>query len=231
MDAGTLKSTLYRLGVLGLLSRWRSGTARYLRGGYAPRRFWEAWGERFAGQGYQQGIHAGQRWLRAALERSSVMDDPVLEVGCGFGRNLAYLRAEGENRSFFGADISLPLLRCLRETPGLEGRGVCAEAAALPFRDGTFETVFTHGLLMHLTPELLPAALRELARLARRRVLLVEEIHWRGMKRQGSLAVNGYTFLHDYPDAVAELGWRVSSEFETGGGVNLCCLECLPHDG
>ncbi len=59
---------------------------------------------------------------------------PVLEIGCGDGRMLELLRAEG--RDVVGVDIELrPLRRA--STRGLSKR-VCGDGERLPFADGSF---------------------------------------------------------------------------------------------
>lgn len=220
------KLVLHRLGLLRLASQARNGTWRYLRRGYAPRGFWEAWGEKFSDQKYQQDIHAGQRWLLERLRQTHAVS--WCELGCGFGRNLGFLSRElGPGRGY-GVDISGSLLRRARR--GLpEACGLaCADLGALPFRARAFDTVFTHGVLMHLPPAALPAALAEIKRIARGAILLVEETYWEGMPRAGVIEVNGYTFFHDYPKALAAAGLEILEASESGGSVNLACFRCRP---
>jgi SAM-dependent methyltransferase len=227
------KNVLHKLGLLGAASRIRNGTWKYLRGGYSPRRFWEGWGEGFARQKYQRGIHPGQTWLRSKLSgREGIR---VLEVGCGFGRNLEYLSqgpagdgTERPNR-MFGVDISAALLR--RGRAGLPS--ACGLAAgdilSLPFPDGRFDVVFTHGVLMHVPPSDLHRALAEIRRVASREILLVEETYWDGLGRSGAVNVNGFTFLHEYPSALQASGLEILESSESGGSVSLAMFRCRPR--
>jgi SAM-dependent methyltransferase len=227
-----VKNLLYGLGALGWASRLRNGTWKYLRDGYAPKRFWEEWGERFPRQRYQRGIHAGQEWLRSRITGRRA--ETILEVGCGFGRNLEYLfnrDGEAERKDpirIFGVDISTAMLR-----RGLAGRPAgCGLAAgdvlALPFADRRFDLVYTHGLLMHVPPADLHRALAEIRRVAAGEVLFVEETYWDGLMRSGTVDVNGYTYLHDYPSALQAAGFAILDSSESGGHVNLACYRCRP---
>lgn len=102
----------------------------------------------------------------------------VLEVGCGRGQNLSLLPS---GPLAVGMDIDH---RTLQAAPGYR---VCGSALMLPFADKSFDLVLTCGLLIHLTDEAVPPALDELARVARKHVLLIEyedshdrAISWRG---------------------------------------------------
>ena len=91
-------------------------------------------------------------------------DGPVLDVGCGMGD---YLRRFPVGST--GIDISRPNLeRCQRD-------GLCVTLADLnrhlPFAEDTFRTVFISHVLEHVDSPL--ALLREAARVAQRRVLVV----------------------------------------------------------
>lgn len=230
------KAFLHRIGVLGMLSQARNGTWRYLRGGYHPRRFWEGWGDTFPDQKYQKEIHAGQEWLLSRLGEAE--GGSVLEVGCGFGRNLGFIlrnRKPGGGREGAGRLVGVDLSEKMLGRGRAALRGGCALACAdildLPFPDRGFDLVFTHGVLMHVPPPRLPRALAEILRVARATVLLVEETHWQGMRetgKNGPLAVNDFTFFHDYGSALKEAGFEVLESSETGGPVNLACFRCRP---
>ena len=86
----------------------------------------------------------------------------VLEVGCGGGALLAFLASRGLEA--VGVDIS-------REAVSLAARAaprsevLRADAADLPFEEGSFDRLVSHHLVEHL-PDL-PAALREWRRVLR----------------------------------------------------------------
>lgn len=77
------------------------------------------------------GLARWRRWLSAGAEGAT------LEVGCGTGRNLALYP---ESAAVIGSDPDPVLLRTARRrAPGIPL--VAADAQALPFRDGAFDTV------------------------------------------------------------------------------------------
>jgi SAM-dependent methyltransferase len=71
---------------------------------------------------------------------------PCLEIGCGEGTNLARLAR-------FGTPVGIDRYRAkasfaARAVPA--ARAIAADATALPFRNGTFRSVFVRDLLHHL---------------------------------------------------------------------------------
>ncbi|MBE2315117.1 class I SAM-dependent methyltransferase [Solirubrobacter sp. CPCC 204708] len=83
----------------------------------------------------------------------------TLEVGCGEGRVCRDLAARGHDVT--GIDTSLTLLRAAAEAHP-EGTYAVADAAALPFEDGTFDLVVAYNSLMDM--EDMPGAVREAER-------------------------------------------------------------------
>lgn len=70
----------------------------------------------------------------------------ILEVGCGAGAALALLRGLGAN--FTGVDYSAPHIEIARAAlPEMDFQ--LAEAAALPFADGTFDAAFSYGVFLY----------------------------------------------------------------------------------
>ncbi|MDX2169356.1 MAG: class I SAM-dependent methyltransferase [Deltaproteobacteria bacterium] len=87
----------------------------------------------------------------------------LLDLGCGVGHLLHWLARHGAAAALHGTDLSLNSLRAAR-AGGVAG--LCAgDAAALPYRDASFDAVVCNGAAHHL-PDL-PAALRELRRVLR----------------------------------------------------------------
>ena len=92
----------------------------------------------------------------------------VLDLGCGSGRYLRTLRAQG-SRVAVGLDISPEMLARARSVGG--GRLVRGDMSALPFADVSFDLVVS-GLAVGHLPELV-GFLREVARVTRRGGALV----------------------------------------------------------
>jgi ubiquinone/menaquinone biosynthesis C-methylase UbiE len=87
----------------------------------------------------------------------------VLEVGCGVGTDLLQFARAGA--SVHGVDLSrrsVDLARRRLELYGYKGDVREADAEALPFGDGTFDLVYSWGVIHH-TPEP-PQAVREIYR-------------------------------------------------------------------
>jgi len=209
------------------LARWlvnlKNGTFRMLRHGYQPRQFWDEWADRFFEQPYQRELHASNLWLLARLCESRPTE--VFEIGCGFGRNLKMIQEGlGYPCRLGGVDVSLRLLKKGREELGLAFPLVCGDITQLPFCDRAFETVVTHGVLMHVPPEGVRAAIRELVRITRRTLWCIEEQVLAPAARGRSFSINEYTFAHDYLALFDELGIRPAQTDYQGKVVVLILM-------
>lgn len=81
----------------------------------------------------------------------------VLDVGCGGGRDVTWLRKRGH--TVVGCDVVMEMLR------GFSG-GVAADARCLPFPDGVFDAVYSNAGLVHLPLEAARDAFCEMRRVA-----------------------------------------------------------------
>jgi SAM-dependent methyltransferase len=98
---------------------------------------------------------AGQAW---GEERR------VLDLPCGYGRFTPFLA--GRAMSVFNSDLSLEMVRRAGEASGAPG-AVANAVAGLPFREGSFETVFSICFFHHLhDPAARVAVLSEFSRVA-----------------------------------------------------------------
>jgi ubiquinone/menaquinone biosynthesis C-methylase UbiE len=95
-----------------------------------------------------------------ALNPQAVGAPRLLDIACGTGRTLRFLRATFPKASLHGTDLSSAYLRkagqLLAQTPGELPQLLQANAEALPYRDGYFDAV-TSVFLFHE----LPAAVRQ----------------------------------------------------------------------
>jgi len=95
--------------------------------------------------------------IRDALREHLPRDAAVLELGCGSGRHLQYLAADGfENLS--GVDINAEAFDTMRETyPALAAEETfhCSpiEEIIEEFDDGRFDAVYSVETLQHLHPD------------------------------------------------------------------------------
>lgn len=209
------------------LARWlvnlKNGTLWMLRNGYQPRRFWDDWAERFTRQAYQRELHRSNRWLLERLRETRPSE--VIEIGCGFGRNLRMFQDElGFPCRLYGLDISQKLLAKVRSDLGVDAQLVCGDVTKLPLAGRAFDTVITHGVLMHVPPGQVRQAIAELVRVTGRTLWLVEEqVRARG-NRRGSFSINEYTFAHQYPALFAELGIPIAHSEYQGSAVALVLM-------
>lgn len=109
----------------------------------------------------------------------------VLEVGCNVGWNLEYLRRLGVP-DLFGIEPQAYAVELARSRNPRFGvlQGTAFE---LPFRDRWFDLAFTSGVLIHIAPETLGAAMDEIHRVSKRWIVAIEyddpseqEIEYRG---------------------------------------------------
>ncbi len=166
-------------------------------------------------------------WQRSrhSLVTRAVSRGPVLDVGCGSSRILRDLPG------VVGVDIAFSKLRYMSRY-GLPL--VQASIFALPFRDGTFETVVCSEVIEHVAERELP--LRELARVNKSGGTLVlgtpdyGRLSWRAFEAAYRvLAPGGYAdehitqYTHDeLRDRVVGLGYRhVRTDYVAGSEMIL----------
>lgn len=164
------------------------------RGGYKPKEFWDAWAPAFSKDPWQKKIHPQHAWIREKLKK--VKPRSILEVGCGFGRNIKFLIESGfEPKTITGVDISSNMLRKARRY--VKDTNVTlqlADVRSLPFQDESFAVVLVHGVLMHVEAKDVQKALFEIVRVTKQCVILVEQ-NYNG---------NEYTFVHNYQKLLGE---------------------------
>lgn len=165
-----------------------------------PGSYWRFWGRQLLFDPWQRRIFPQQRWL--LQEINALRPRSILEVGCGFGRNLDYLIKQGIRPEVLtGADISVKLLSQSNLPKSV--KLVRADVLKLPFNDRSFDLVFTHGLLMHLNPRQINQAFQELFRVTKKYLIIIEEV------RDKPQPLNYFTWAHDYDKIIASLPVRV----------------------
>jgi SAM-dependent methyltransferase len=104
--------------------------------------------------------------IPAAADFQSARGLKVLEIGCGLGTDGAQFAQAGAD--YTGVDLTdaaVDLARKRFEIFGIPGKFQTADAEQLEFADGTFDLVYSHGVLHH-TPET-GKAIREVHRVLR----------------------------------------------------------------
>jgi SAM-dependent methyltransferase len=102
-------------------------------------------------------------WLCEAAEFRRHAGQHVLEIGCGSGCDLLQFARHGAIAT--GVDISERHIQLARDRVGGLAVVKYGSACRLPFADGSFDYVYTHGVIHHIdTPDL---AVQELLRVLR----------------------------------------------------------------
>ena len=92
-----------------------------------------------------------QYWQRGTFDYSSFAGGRVLEIGVGLGTDLKQFARNGAQ--CFGVDITDTHLELTRRNFELEGRPIelrKADATRLPFPDGSFDCVYSFGVIHHI---------------------------------------------------------------------------------
>ena len=118
-----------------------------------------------------------KRALKKALSRelrySRDRQVSVLDVAAGSGSLLAYVRGrrrEGDVQAI-GLEVTEESARTITRLGAL---GVCGNAFALPFGDASIDVVFSTLFLHHLSEDDAVTVLREMSRVAKRKVIVVD---------------------------------------------------------
>jgi spore coat polysaccharide biosynthesis protein SpsF len=171
----------------------------------------ELWAGEFGDEYVERNRQAGEvraGFWKTVCERTAPAS--VLEVGCNLGGNLGHVAGHVPPHHVFGVDVNLKALNELRRSFS-DVNAVHAPARELPFRDRWFDLVFTMGVLIHQPEATLPLVLSEMARTARRWILMGEyfaetttEVPYRG--HSGALFRRDYggIFADLFPDFVLE---------------------------
>lgn len=171
------------------------------------------------GQAYRDEILAS-----GYLEREVFFQDLILaelaeerftsafEAGCGFGWNVKRVKEQCPWMRVGGLDFSLPQLRNMRDyKPELSIGGAQGDACRMPFRDQAFDVGFTLGVFMNIHPDRILAALAEMVRVCRKRIIHVE---WSASHATPALAdkraFKTNIVSHDYDALYAKLGIATS---------------------
>lgn len=158
------------------LGRWPGMKRRLL---YAdPREYWTLRGglDYFREQEGQEQRTQRAEWMARRIAR--YQPTSILEVGCGYGKQIRALRANLPDVPIVGVDFSPSQLTMaqvyLREAGPVEF--ALASGGRLPFPDDSFDLVLTSAVILHNAPPLAEAIRREVARVARRHAAHNEDL-------------------------------------------------------
>lgn len=135
---------------------------------------------------------------RAHLE-THLIGPRVLDAGCGGGGFVDFLSETGFEA--VGVDLHAQFLEVARRSE-FRGRFVQGDVSRLPFRDKVFDSTFCFDVLEHIDDD--AAALREFARVTKRRILFAVP------RENEELIGSNLTFLH-YQDKTHVRNYTVES--------------------
>lgn len=153
-----------------------------------------------------------QAMAEALAELQGLEWEKLLEVGCGFGRVLLGIRAVFPDRVLMGGDFSFQQLKHSGEYLARQRIGLMQfDARSLPFRNKSFDVIVTSDTLIYLHPDELPTALKELKRVCRKYLVLLEYAreHMDTQSRR-QLMKEAPWYGHHYTDALERMGIQVT---------------------
>jgi SAM-dependent methyltransferase len=82
------------------------------------------------------------------LKKYGRLEHTILDIGCGNGRLIDLFG--NKNIRYTGVDSSKELIEIAKKHRGKQGKFIHANALSLPFKDNTFDTVFSIAVLHHV---------------------------------------------------------------------------------
>lgn len=114
----------------------------------------------------QHRYHEYAPWMRRSMEFEKFRDAQLLEIGCGMGTDLLQFARGGARCT--GIDLtprSIEITRHRFRLYGADGNFMISDGERLPFRNESFDVVYSNGVLHH-TPDTV-GAIREVHRVLR----------------------------------------------------------------
>lgn len=178
---------------------------------------------------FYAGIGEAEFWLKHRRRLAEGLAGPVLEACCDGGRLLVEILNDGIDAR--GIDIAFEMNELAKAKLTQSGfapqRVATADVKRLPFADDTFDTVIATGSIALFDLSDQRAAIKELARVARREVRLLESFE----KKKGLYLGRILAFLFDgmrpIPRKVfQECGLDCNEEWDLFGGA-FSYIHCL----
>ena len=185
---------------------------------YEPKHFWEEFGKVYIKtfgikEGHKNPLNLNVNYL---LSRIAILKPKsILEVGCGFGRMLVFVAANIPALSVVGIEFSSTMIESAKEflnnhknqllkLPAI----IQADAKNLPFKDKSFDLVYTHVCLTHISPEDIVQVRREISRVARDGIIHIERYRYPYEHDQP------HVWSHQHIPHYQRLGWKLKEYSE-----------------
>ncbi len=155
-------------------------------------------------------------------------DARILEVGCNVGNQLVHLQKSGFT-DLWGIEVSKYAIEAAKQK--IKNVNIVrAPASDIPFKDGFFDLAFTSGVLIHISPTSLGAAMDEIYRASKKYIWCFEyfaanitEVEYRG--KQGLLWKND--FLRLFTDRFPRLRVVKEKKFKYRSNDNVDAMFLL----
>ena len=175
--------------------------------------------------------HALKATLLPELRRAGLREFSLLDVGAGSGELLRVAAREARRKGLRAELVGLELNErsaraILEESRGLaEIKSVRGDALRLPFADGAFDYVVCSLFTHHFRDDAVVRVLREMARVARRRIFVIDlhrhalayllyttagklVLHNRLIREDGALSIRRGFKAEELRQLASEAGWR-----------------------
>lgn len=128
--------------------------------------------------------------------------DSLLEVGCSAGPNLKVIRDSFPDKKLYGVDVNAPSVEAAKAF--VDAEFAVASFHKLPFEDKSVDIILADAVLMYAKPEEIREVMKELSRVAKHRILIVDRVTPSVLGEDA-----GGVWGRDYPTLLSELGFHV----------------------
>lgn len=182
-----------------MLKRLIRKLVNILKTTYQPKHFWDNWTEEFAKDPWQRKIHPQHKWMLKKIKAAK--PESLLEIGCGFGRNIKFLIDNGVSaHKITGIDISKNMIKEAKKYIGNNKVNLLVgDAKNLKFLDQEFALTLVHGVFMHIKPRDIKTAIKDALRVTKNVLINVEQNYPAREEKE-------YTFVHNYKKLYKESG-------------------------
>lgn len=135
----------------------------------------------------------------------------ILEVGCYYGQRLALIKSAFPEKSIVGGDLGRDQLLICKQHILTDNtiELINCNGAFLPFKDNSFDLIFTSGCLEHVPHDIIDKIFEEFKRVSKRNLLLVEAyLKHQSLKRKLMYLSMNYFYMHNYEKLLSKQGFK-----------------------
>jgi len=190
---------------------------------YDPLHFWEDYGDKYAKEFKKiQDIQRNIGWIVHRIKTLNV--ETLIDVGCGFGRLEPFLIDGANIKKITAVDFSQKQLNSakdyLKEYPQIDKvTFLKASAKRIPVENSSFDCVLSSECLMHQNYNKTNHIIREMHRITKEYVILVERFIFDGEHPYP------HVWSHNYSKLVGDIGFTILEAKVIGSGVITMVLK------